>query len=71
MMLTEMVSEGRPSRLQRGQHLASDSGMWLEGPSETPQTVPENGDSGRLKEAFNRRQTLLAHHLRVWRENNK
>ncbi len=71
MMLTEMVSEGRPSRLRGGQHLASDGGMWLEGPSKTPQTVPENGDSGKLKEAFDRRRTLLAHHLRVWREKDK
>ena len=34
MMLSEMVREGKPSRLQCGEHLARD-GMWLEGPSES------------------------------------
>ena len=49
MMLTEMVSEGQPSCLRQGHHLASDVGMWFEGPSEMPQTLPGNANSGRLK----------------------
>ena len=32
MMLSEMVREGKPSCLQRGERIAND-GMWLEGPS--------------------------------------
>ncbi len=71
MMLTEMVSEGRPLHLQQGHHLASHGGMWLEGPSKMPQPVLGKVDSGRLKAAFNHCWTLLAHHLRVWREINK
>ena len=54
MMLTEMVREGKPSRLRRGQHLANDGGMWLEGPSEMSQEVTGNGDKRELKEAFDR-----------------
>jgi hypothetical protein len=70
MMLSEMVREGKPSCLQRGQHLAND-GMWLEGPSEMTQAVTGNGDTRKLKEAFDHRRTLLAHHLKVWWEKNK
>jgi len=71
MMVTEMVREGKPSRLQRGEHIANDGGMWLEGPSEMTQAVTGNGDTRKLKEAFDRRRTLLIHHLKVWREKNK
>jgi hypothetical protein len=45
--------------------------MWLEGPSEMSQTVTGNGDKRELKEAFDRRRTLLHYHLKVWREKNK
>jgi len=68
MMLSEMVREGKPPRVQRGVHLASD-GMWLEGPSETP--PPERTyNAAKLKDAFDQRRELLCHHVRVWREKN-
>ena len=34
MMLSEMVREGKPPRLQRGVHMASN-GIWIEGPSDS------------------------------------
>ena len=67
--LGEMVREGTPPRLERRRHLASD-GMWLEGPSEML-PVPGSARANRPKEAFDQRQMLLSHHLRVWREKNK
>ena len=70
MMLSEMVRDDKVSRLHRGQHLAND-GMWLEGPTEMSESVPGNEDTRKLKEEFDRRRTLLAHHLKVWREKNK
>ena len=69
-MLSEMVREGTPSCLQRGIHLASD-GMWLEGPSESSAPVRNNASAKRLMLEFDRRRTLLSHHLQVWREKNK
>jgi hypothetical protein len=70
MMLSEMVRDDTASRLHRGQHLAND-GMWLEGPTEMSESVPGNEDTRKLKQEFDRRRTLLAHHLKVWREKNK
>ena len=69
MMTSEMVWEGKPPRLERGRHLASD-GMWLGGASKML-PVPGTATSNRLKEAFDQRRMILAHHLRVWREKNK
>jgi hypothetical protein len=69
MMLSEMVREGRPPRLQRGVHLVSD-GMWLEGPSDIV-PVPGTDKSNKLKEAFDLRRTQLCHHIRIWKEKNK
>jgi hypothetical protein len=69
MMLTEMVREGRPPRIERGRHLARD-GMWLEGPSEEMLPVPSNARANRLKEAFDQRRMQLSHHLKVWKERN-
>jgi hypothetical protein len=66
MMLSEMVREGKPPRLQRGAHLAS-AGMWLEGPSEIL-PVPGNDDAVKLKKAFDLRRLQLCHHLRIWKE---
>ena len=54
MMLSEMVREGKPPRLQRGVHLASD-GIWLEGPSETPPTEMTH-NAAKLKDAFDQRR---------------
>jgi hypothetical protein len=73
MMLSEMVTEeGRPSRLRRGNQLANDGSMWLEGPAcGTLDTDTVSGEAKKLKEAFDSRRTLLAHHLKVWREKNK
>ncbi len=56
MMLSEMVHEGKPSRLQCGRHLASN-GMWLEGPSEPCPSVPCNAYSKQLKLEFDHRRT--------------
>jgi len=63
MMLSEMVREGKPPRLQRGVHLAS-AGMWLEGPSES---IPVLGtdDATKLRDAFDWRRMQLCHHLRI------
>ena len=69
MMLSEMVREGRPPRLQRGVHLVSD-GMWLERPSDIV-PVPGTDKSNKLKEAFDLRWTQLCHHIRIWKEKNK
>jgi hypothetical protein len=69
MMLSEMVQEGKPPRLERGRHLASD-GIWLEGASEML-PVPGTARTNRLKDAFDQRWMLLSHHLRVWTEKNK
>ena len=72
MMLSEMVTEGQPSRLRRGNQMANDGGMWLEGPAcGTLDTDTVSGEAKKLKEAFDSRRTLLAHHLKVWREKNK
>ena len=70
MMLSEMVRDDTASRLHRGQHLAND-GMWLEGPTEMTQSVAGNEDTRKPKEEFYCCRTLLAHHLKVWREKNK
>jgi hypothetical protein len=70
MMLTEMVREGRPPRIERGRHLARD-GMWLEGPSEEMLPVPGNARANMLKEAFDERRMQLSHHLKVWKERNR
>ena len=66
MMLSKMVREGKPPRLQRGVHLAS-SGMWLKGPSETI-PVPGTDDATKLKNAFDLRRMQLCHHLRIWKD---
>jgi hypothetical protein len=50
MMLSEMVREGKPPRLERGRHLVSNC-MWLEGPSEML-PVPGSVRANRLKEVF-------------------
>ncbi len=65
-MLSEMVWEGKPHRLQRGVHLAS-AGMRLEGPSEII-PVPGTDDTTKLKDAFDRRRMQLCHHLRNWKD---
>ncbi len=70
MMLSEMVCEDNPSWLQCGRHLASN-GVWLEGASEPCASVPGYACSKQLKLEFERRCTLLSHHLRVWRDRNK
>jgi hypothetical protein len=71
MMLSEMVREGKPPRLQRGVHLASD-GIWLEGPSDSEPPVPGSANAARrLKDAFDQRRMQLCHHLRVWRDKNR
>ena len=69
MMLSEMVRDDKVSRLHRGQHLANDS-MWSEGPIEMTQSVAGNEDTRKLKEEFDHHRSLLAHHLKVWREKN-
>jgi len=70
MMLSEMVREDKPPRLQRGGHLASNSGMWIEGPTD-PLPVPGTDDARRLKEAFDQRRMQLCHHLRIWCDMNR
>jgi hypothetical protein len=69
MMLSEMVRDGKPPRLQRGVHLASD-GIWLEGPLESL-PVPGTDNATKLKEAFDQRRMQLCHHLHIWRDKNK
>jgi hypothetical protein len=68
MMLSKMVREGKPPRLEHGRHLASD-GMWLEGPSEML-PVPGSARANSLKEAFDQQRMQLSHHLKVWSEKN-
>ena len=65
MMLSKMVREDKPPRLQWGVHLASNSGMWIEGPMD-PLPVPGTDNARRLKEAFDQRRMQLCHHLRIW-----
>ena len=67
MMLSEMVREGKPPRLQRGVHLAS-AGMWLEGPESESIPVPGTDDATKLRDAFDRRRMQLCHHLRIWKD---
>jgi hypothetical protein len=69
MMLSEMVREEKPPRLQRVVHLVND-GIWLEGPSEML-PVPGTDHANKLKEAFDQRRIQLCHHLRIWKERNK
>ena len=69
MMLSEMVREGKPPRLQRGVHLASN-GIWIEGPSDSL-PVPGTDDASRLREAFHQRRMQLCHHLRIWCDMNR
>ena len=69
MMLTEMVREDKPPRLQRGVRLAND-GMWLEGPSEE-QSDLLNKHAAELKAAFDKQRMQLRHHLHVWKDKNK
>ena len=71
MMLSKMVREGRPPRLQRGVHLASKNGIWIEGPSDSPPAVPGSKNASRLTEAFHQRRIQLCHHLRIWCDKNK
>jgi len=69
MMLSEMVREGKPPRLQWGVHLASN-GIWIEGPSDSL-PVPGTDDASRLREAFHQRRMQLCHHLRIWCDMNQ
>jgi hypothetical protein len=70
MMLSEMVREGKPPRVQRGVHLASN-GIWIEGPSDSRLPVPGTDDASRLREAFHQRRMQLCHHLQIWCDMNR
>ena len=68
IMLSEMVREGKPPRLQCGVHLASN-GIWIEGPSDSLPVLGAD-DAKRLSEAFYQRRMQLCHHLQMWCDMN-
>lgn len=69
MMLDEMVREPPTNRIGRGCRMPND-GMWLAGPTEPDQKKLNRLDK-KLRSQFDARRTLLAHHLRVWKEKCK